>query len=112
MCLRDHSRDRYRKKPPLGDAGGATRRPLVKELVGYLLDNMYLDFQGDISVEKVRAFLREDDSKEARQLLSKIIEEKGVDDLLLTLADCLREHIRTGVSEQVVREQLSTYAES
>ena len=84
----------------------------MKELVGYLLDNMYLDFQGDISVEKVRAFLREDDSREARQLLSKIIEEKGVDDLLLTLADCLREHIRTGVSEQVVREQLSTYAES
>ena len=84
----------------------------MKELVGYLLDNMYLDFQGDISVEKVRAFLREDDSKEARQLLSKIIEEKGVDDLLLTLADCLREHIRTGVSDQVVREQLSTYAES
>ena len=84
----------------------------MKELVGYLLDNMYLDFQGDISVEKVRAFLREDDSKEARQLLSKIIEERGVDDLLLTLADCLREHIRTGVSEQVVREQLSTYAES
>jgi hypothetical protein len=112
MFLRDHSRDRYRKKPPLGATGRATRRPLVKELVGYLLDNMYLDFQGDISVEKVRAFLREDDSKEARQLLSKIIEEKGVDDLLLTLADCLREHIRTGVSEQVVREQLSTYAES
>jgi hypothetical protein len=84
----------------------------VKELVGYLLDNMYLDFQGDISVERVRGFLREDDSKEARQLLSKIIEEKGVDDLLLTLADCLREHIRTGVSEQVVREQLATYSES
>jgi hypothetical protein len=84
----------------------------VKELVGYLLDNMYLDFQGDISVERVRGFLREDDSKEARQLLAKIIEEKGVDDLLLTLADCLREHIRTGVSEQVVREQLATYAES
>jgi hypothetical protein len=86
--------------------------PLVKELVGYLLDNLYLDFQGDISVDKVRGFLREDDSREARQLLSKIIEEKGVDDLLLTLADCLREYIRTGVTESVVREQLSTYAES
>ena len=84
----------------------------MKELVGYLLDNLYIDFQGDISVEKVRGFLREDDSKEARQLLSKIIEEKGVDDLLLTLADCLREHVRTGISEDVVREQLSTYAES
>ena len=84
----------------------------MKELVGYLLDNLYLDFQGDISVDKVRGFLREDDSREARQLLSKIIEEKGVDDLLLTLADCLREYIRTGITESVVREQLSTYAES
>ena len=84
----------------------------MKELVRYLLDNMYLDFQGDISVEKVREFLREDDSREARQLLSKIIEEKGVDELLLTLADCLKDHIRTGVSEETVREQLNLYSES
>lgn len=84
----------------------------MKELVRYLLENLYLDFQGDISVEKVREFLREDDSRQARQLLSKIIEEKGVDDLLLTLADCLREHIRTGINEQTVQEQLDLYAES
>jgi hypothetical protein len=45
-------------------------------------------------------------------LLSKIIEENGVDDLLITLADCLKDHIRTGVSEQIIREQLSTYSES
>ncbi len=84
----------------------------MKELVRYLLENMYLDFQGDISVERVREFLREDDSREARQLLSKIIEEKGVDDLLITLADCLREHLRTGVSEQTVRDQLQLYSDS
>jgi hypothetical protein len=84
----------------------------VKELVRYLLENMYLDFQGDISVERVREFLREDDSREARQLLSKIIEEKGVDDLLITLADCLKEHIRSGVSEETIREQLQLYSDS
>jgi hypothetical protein len=84
----------------------------VKELARYLLSNLYLDFQGDISVEKVREFLREDDSREARALLSKIIEERGVDDLLLTLADCLKDHIRTGVSEDTIREQLSMYSES
>ncbi len=84
----------------------------MKELVRYLLENMYLDFQGDISVEKVREFLREDDSREARALLSKIIEEKGIDDVLITLADCLKDHIRTGVSEATVREQLRMYAES
>ena len=84
----------------------------MKELVRYLIENLYLDFQGEITVETVRGFLREDDSREARQLLAKIIEENGVDDLLITLADCLKEHIRTGVNEQIIRDQLSTYFDS
>jgi len=84
----------------------------VKELVRYLFENLYFDFQGDITTEKVREFLREDDSGESRALLSKIIEEKGIDDLLITLADCLKDHIRTGVSEQIIRDQLSTYTDS
>lgn len=84
----------------------------MNELVRYLLQNVYLDFQGDITVEKVREFLREDDSREARQLLSKIIEDKGVDDLLITLADCLKDHIPNGVTPDVVREQLQLYSDS
>ncbi|MEZ4221676.1 MAG: hypothetical protein R3B13_12165 [Polyangiaceae bacterium] len=84
----------------------------MKELATYLLSNVYLDFQGDISVEKVREFLREDDSKEARQLLNKIIEEQGVEDLLITLADCLKEHLRNGINETTVREQLRMYGDA
>jgi len=84
----------------------------VKDLVRYLLDNLYLDFQGEISLDNVRQFLRGDDSREAKALLQKLIEDKGVDDLLITLADVLKEHLRTGVNEQVVREQLSMYSES
>lgn len=84
----------------------------MKELIKYLLDNLYLDFQGEITLETVRTFLREDDGREARQLLSKLIEEKGVDDMLITLADCLKEHIQSGINERVIREQLTTYAES
>ena len=84
----------------------------MKELVRYLLDNLYLDFQGEISLDNVRQYLRGDDSREAKALLQKLIEDKGVDDLLITLADVLKEHIRTGVNEQVMREQLSMYSES
>jgi hypothetical protein len=84
----------------------------VQELVQYLLKNLYLDFQGDITMEQVRQFLRQDDSREARRVLARILDEKGVDDMLLTLADCLREHLRTGISEEVVRAQLDLYAES
>ena len=84
----------------------------MKDLVRYLLDNLDLDFQGEISLDNVRQFLRGDDSREAKALLQKLIEDKGVDDLLITLADVLKEHLRTGVNEQVVREQLSMYSES
>ncbi len=84
----------------------------MKDLVRYLLDNLYLDFQGEISLDTVRQYLRGDDSREAKALLQKLIEDKGVDDLLITLADVLKEHIRTGVNDQVMREQLSMYSES
>ena len=84
----------------------------VQELVQYLLKNLYLDFQGDITMEQVRQFLRQDDSREARRVLARILDEKGVDDLLLTLADCLREHLRTGINEEVVHTQLNLYADS
>ena len=84
----------------------------MKELVRYLLDNMYVDFQGEISLDQVRQYLRGDDSREAKAMLQKLIEDKGVDDLLIALADVLKEHIRTGINEQVMREQLSMYSDS
>ncbi|MCC6521962.1 MAG: hypothetical protein IT373_04820 [Polyangiaceae bacterium] len=84
----------------------------MKELIRYLLEHICLDFQGDITLDTVRAFLREDDSREARRLLGRLIEDKGVDEMLITLADCLREYVTTGVNEQVVSEQLMLYADS
>jgi len=84
----------------------------VRELVRYLIEHLCVDFEGDISMDKVREFLREDDTREARSLLSKLIDDKGVDDLLITIADCLKDHIRTGITEDTLREQLTTYSES
>ena len=84
----------------------------MKELIQYLLENMQIDFQGEITLETVRQFLREDDSREARKLLGKLIEDQGVDDMLITLADCLKEYIQAGISEEVVSEQLRLYSDS
>ena len=36
----------------------------------------------------------------------------GVDDLLVVLADCLKDYIREGVQEDTVHEQLRMYVES
>ncbi len=84
----------------------------MKELVRYLLENMYLDFQGEISLDTVRQFLRTDDSREARQLLQKLIEDKGVDELLLhagrrvegPLADGRQRRGRPGAASALLRE--------
>ena len=84
----------------------------MRELVRYMLENAYIDFQGDLSMEKVREFLRDDETREARSLLAKLIDDKGVDELLITIEDCLKDHIRSGINEETIREQLSTYSES
>lgn len=84
----------------------------MKELVRYLLENIQLDFQGDIGIDAVREFLRKDDSHESRQLLQKLNQEGSVDDMLLTLADVLKPMITSGITDQVVREQISEYADS
>ena len=85
----------------------------MRELVRFLLEHAVIDFQGDdITIEKVRQFLREDDSREARALLSKLIEDKGVDEMLVTIADCLNDYIRVGITDDTLREQLGVYSES
>lgn len=84
----------------------------MKELIAYLIKNIQIDFQGEITMDEVRQFLREDDTREARKLLGKLIEDKGVDDMLITLADCLKDHIRPGINEQTIQEQLRMYSDS
>ena len=84
----------------------------MKELARFLLQNCQIDFSGEIGIEQVRQYLREDDSREARALLARLIEDKGVDDMLVTVADCLKEQLPNGVTEDVIRQQLSMYSES
>jgi len=84
----------------------------VKELARFLLQNAQIDFAGEVTIEQVRQFLRDDDSREARALLARLIEDKGIDDLLITVADCLKEHIPVGITEDTIRHQLGLYTES
>ena len=84
----------------------------MNELIRYLLANMILDFQGEISLEQVRSMLRGDGGREAKSLLEKLTADSGIEDMLVTLADTLRDHIPHGISEAVVKEQLQMYSES
>jgi hypothetical protein len=84
----------------------------VNQLIAFLLDHAMLDFSGDLSIDMVKEFLRGDDSPESRALLAKLVQERSVDSMFLTLADCLQEHLRTGLTDDVMREQLRLYSES
>ena len=76
------------------------------------MESLILDFQGDLTLDQVRDFLREDNSRDARAVLAKLVEDRGVSDMMLVLADCLQEHIRTGIQPATVHEQVRLYADS
>jgi hypothetical protein len=84
----------------------------VKQLIAYLLDHAMLDFSGELTIDMVKEFLRDEESPQARSLLSKIMQDGGVEEMQITLADCLQDCLRTGLTEGVVGEQLKLYAES
>ncbi len=84
----------------------------MNQLARYLMEHMYIDFDGSISIDEVRQLLRDEDSRESRALLAKLIEDKGIDEMMIAIAEILKDYLRTGISEGVIREQLMTYGES
>ena len=78
----------------------------MKQLIQYLLENLILDFQGDLTLDMVRDFLRDDESREGRALLGKLVEDRGVSDMMITLADCLQDYLKTGINDETLREQI------
>lgn len=84
----------------------------MNELAKYLFENLIVDFEGEVTPETVRVFLRKDESPVARALMQKIIEENGIDDLLIAVADCLKADISEGITPPVIRGHLLGYSES
>ncbi len=84
----------------------------MKELVRYLLENLQLDFEGAIELDTVRDFLRKDDSRESRALLTKLNEDGDIEEMLLTLADTLKSALPRGINDAVLRDQLQMYSDS
>ncbi|MDI7268967.1 MAG: hypothetical protein QME96_13345 [Myxococcota bacterium] len=83
----------------------------MKQLSKYLFERISLDFSGT-DLEEVRAMLREEDTQESRAILAKLIEDHGLEDLELTVLDCLKDELRSGVNEDVIEQHLLTYSES
>jgi hypothetical protein len=71
-----------------------------------------IDFQGDLSVAKVRELLAGDDSRDAKNLLAKLVADRKIEDMLVVMADCLTEPVQKALTDEVMREQIRMYAES
>jgi hypothetical protein len=84
----------------------------VKDLIEFLRKNLILDFQGELTTENLRAYLKNDDSREAKLLLAKVVSDGDTNDMMLVLADCLLEVVQGILSDDAVRNQLRIYADS
>ena len=84
----------------------------VHQLIDYLRQHLMIDFQGDLSVAKVRELLAGDDSRDAKQLLAKLVADRSVEDMILVLADCLLEPVQSSLTDDVMRENIRMYSES
>ncbi len=84
----------------------------VNRLIEYLRQNLMIDFQGDLSVAKVRELLAGDETRDAKNLLAKLVADRKVEDMLVVLADCLTEPVQQALTDDIMREQLRMYAES
>jgi hypothetical protein len=92
--------------------GGCVIPRSVNRLIEYLRQHLMIDFQGDLTVGKVRELLAGDDSRDCKVLLAKLVAENTVEDMMLVLADCLLEHVQRSLTDDAVREQIRMYAES
>ena len=84
----------------------------MNRLIAYLRQNLMLDIQGDLSLEMIREFLKDDDSRDAKQLLARVVADGGVDDMMLVLADCLMGVVQERLSDEDVHDNLRMYSES
>jgi hypothetical protein len=84
----------------------------VNRLFAYLRENVFVDFQGELTVEKLRELLAGDESRDAKTLLAKVTKDRGTNEMMLVIADCLLEYVQTSLTDDVLKEQVRTYAES
>lgn len=84
----------------------------MNRLIEYLRQHLMIDFQGDLTVAKVRELLAGDESRDAKQLLQKIVADKSVDNMMIVLADCLLEPVQAALTDDVMRENIRMYSES
>ena len=84
----------------------------MQRLIEYLRQHLMIDFQGDLTVAKVRELLAGDESRDAKQLLAKIVADKSVEEMMIVLADCLLEPVQTALTDDVMRENIRMYSES
>ncbi|MFH1436731.1 MAG: hypothetical protein ABIJ56_13570 [Pseudomonadota bacterium] len=83
----------------------------MDKLAKYLLEHIQLDFSGELDMDMLKDFLKDDGTQEANLILAKVSQE-GVDDMLIVVADCLKDYLAEGINEKTIRSQVASYGEA
>ena len=84
----------------------------MDELCLYVMQHLVLDLDGDISMEAINEMLVRDGTQLSRDLRARLIAEQGPNEFLLVLVDCLREHLRDGITEDKILDQVKFYLDA
>lgn len=82
----------------------------MEKLVQYFMENLIIDFDGDLDIEQMRQLL--DDSPASMKLIEKLQTNDDLNEFFLTMSDALREYIGTGITPEVLHREFEDYAES
>ena len=84
----------------------------MNQLIAFLIEHLMLDFDNGVSLDAIMRLLETDKSPLARDLRSRLANERDVGDLLVPMADCLRPFITGGINSDRIREQLQAWVEA
>ncbi|HVV83768.1 MAG TPA: hypothetical protein VHE35_11920 [Kofleriaceae bacterium] len=84
----------------------------MNRLVAFLREQVFVDFQGELTAEKLRELLAGDESRDAKALLNRVTRDGGTNEMMVALADCLLEVVQAALTDEVMREQLRAYIEA
>ena len=84
----------------------------MNQLIQFLLEHLMLDFDNEVTMQAVLRCLETDKSPLARDLKSRVTQDRDIGEFLVPMADCLRMYIPDGIGSDRIREQIQAWVEA
>ncbi|MBU1240152.1 hypothetical protein KKF84_04175 [Myxococcota bacterium] len=81
----------------------------MEKLAEYFLEHLILDLEGGLDVKELQKLIG--DTPEGAQLLGVIKDDSDLEEFIVAMTDGLREHITTGITNEILSREFSEYSQ-